>query len=152
MKKTYLALALITGLLVVGNAYGEDEVYYCAEIDSNGFVYDKALASYKRAWFKPRKFKIKLDRTANSIVMVRDGECQVVGDGWLNTMSIKLPSHLPISSLPLKTLNSIFNRPTLGMTQRETKSKMIMGFLGSWTLPLIRKIFLPASFSVGSEK
>ena len=33
MKKTYLALALITGLLVAGNAYGEDEVYYCAMTD-----------------------------------------------------------------------------------------------------------------------
>ena len=44
MKKTYLALASITGLLVAGNAYGEDEVYYCAMTDSNGFGYDKSVA------------------------------------------------------------------------------------------------------------
>ena len=45
MKKTYLALALlITGFLLAGNAYGEDEVYYCAMTDSNGFGYDKSVA------------------------------------------------------------------------------------------------------------
>ena len=39
MKKTYLALALlITSFLVAGNAYGEDEVYYCADIVGAGFT------------------------------------------------------------------------------------------------------------------
>ena len=37
----YLAIAfLITGFLV-GDAYGEEEVYYCAETASVGFNYDK---------------------------------------------------------------------------------------------------------------
>ena len=37
----YLAIAfLITGFLV-GDAYGEDEIYYCADTDSNGFEFDK---------------------------------------------------------------------------------------------------------------
>ena len=41
--KTYLAIAfLITGFLV-GDAYGEDGVYYCAEIDKNGFKFDENL-------------------------------------------------------------------------------------------------------------
>ena len=44
MKKTYLALALlITGFLLAGDAYGEDEVYYCAEIGHTGHFYDKEL-------------------------------------------------------------------------------------------------------------
>ena len=58
MKKTCIALAfLITGFLVAGDVYGEDEVYYCAEIDSNGFVHDKEGGSYKRAWFASKRFK-----------------------------------------------------------------------------------------------
>ena len=43
MTKTYLALALLITVLA-GNAYGEDEVYYCAMTDSNGFGYDKSVA------------------------------------------------------------------------------------------------------------
>ena len=66
MKKTYLALAfLITGFLLAGDAYGEDEVYYCAEIDANGFDYDKERGSYKPSRFNNEKFKMKLDRTSN---------------------------------------------------------------------------------------
>ena len=45
--KTYLALALLITVLA-GNAYGEDEVYYCAETDSNGFSFDEKLKKYKR--------------------------------------------------------------------------------------------------------
>ena len=58
MKKTYLVLAfLITGFLLVGDAYGEDEVYYCVEIDRNGFSYDKKNETYLRRSFKESKFK-----------------------------------------------------------------------------------------------
>jgi|TARA_B100000315_G_scaffold210826_1_gene207321 hypothetical protein len=58
----YLAIAiLITGFLVVGNAYGEEEeVFYCADIASNGFRYDHQLKEYVPARFKERKFKMKL--------------------------------------------------------------------------------------------
>ena len=68
MKKTYLALAfLITGFLLAGDAYGEDEIYYCAEIDANGFKFDEKLKEYRKAEFTTNKFKIKFDRTAKTI-------------------------------------------------------------------------------------
>jgi hypothetical protein len=68
MKKTYLALALlITGFLLAGNAYGEDEVYYCVETDSNGFIYDEKSGSYQRSGFVGDKFKIKPDIASNRI-------------------------------------------------------------------------------------
>ena len=42
MVKKFLALTLlITGFLLAGDAYGEDEVYYCAAIDNNGFQFDE---------------------------------------------------------------------------------------------------------------
>jgi len=63
----YLAIAfLITGFLV-GDAYGEDEVYYCAEINKNGFRFDKNLKKYKPQLFFETKFKLKFDRTAKTI-------------------------------------------------------------------------------------
>jgi hypothetical protein len=68
MKKTYLALALlITGLLLVGNAYGEDDIYYCADIDKNGFLFDEKSGSYKPSLFKQQKFKLKLNMDSNSV-------------------------------------------------------------------------------------
>ena len=67
MKKTYLVLAfLITSFLLAGDAYGEDQVYYCVEIDRNGFSYDKKNETYLRRGFKESKFKVKLYRTPNS--------------------------------------------------------------------------------------
>ena len=64
--KTYLALALLITVLA-GNAYGDDEIYYCAETDSNGFLLDENLKKYKRSGFSSDKFKIKFDRTAKTI-------------------------------------------------------------------------------------
>jgi hypothetical protein len=73
MIKKFLALALlITGFLLVGNAYGEEDVYYCADIDGNGFYYDEKESSHKRTGFKSRKFKILLDRTSKTINLARD--------------------------------------------------------------------------------
>ena len=68
MTRTFLALALLITILV-GNAYGEDEVFYCAETNSNGFKFDKELKKYKPQLFFANKFKIKLDRTAKTIEM-----------------------------------------------------------------------------------
>jgi hypothetical protein len=64
--KTYLALALLVTVLG-GNAYGEDEVYYCAEIGNNGFMFDNNLEKYKQQLFTEYKFKIGFDRTAKTI-------------------------------------------------------------------------------------
>ena len=73
MKKTFLTLALlITGFLLAGAAYGEDEVYYCAEIGSNGFDFDKKSESYKRTWFHVRKFKMNLNKASNIIELAPD--------------------------------------------------------------------------------
>lgn len=57
---------------MAGDAYGEDEVYYCAEIDSNGFSYDKKSESYERTAAKPIRFKMKFDRASNSMELVID--------------------------------------------------------------------------------
>jgi hypothetical protein len=63
----YLAIAfLITGFLM-GDAYGEDEVYYCAETAVNGFEFDKNLQKYKPQLYNEHKFKIKFDRAAKKI-------------------------------------------------------------------------------------
>ena len=64
--KTYLALALLVTVLA-GNAYGEGEVYYCAETDKNGFWFDEALKKYKPSLFTEKKFKIKFDSTAKTV-------------------------------------------------------------------------------------
>ena len=45
----YLAIALLITGFLVGDAYGEEDVYYCAEIGANGFLYDKELKKYARA-------------------------------------------------------------------------------------------------------
>ena len=66
MTKTYLALALLITVLA-GNAYGDDEIYYCAETDGNGFYFDEKLKKYARTVFNTNKFKIKFDRTAKTI-------------------------------------------------------------------------------------
>ena len=94
MKKTYLALVfLITGFLLVGDAYGEDEVYYCVEIDRNGFSYDKKNETYLRRSFKESKFKVKLYRTSNQIEMSHDDfgklnfNCRIPFFGELNTLA-----------------------------------------------------------------
>ena len=72
-NKLLLSLAfLITGFLMAGNAYVEDEVYYCAEIDSNGFKINKEHGSYKPQLFEMKKFKMKLNRTANSVEVAHD--------------------------------------------------------------------------------
>ena len=63
----YLAIAfLITGFLV-GDAYGEEEVYYCATTGNNGFLFDENLKKYKSSGFSTSKFKLKFDRTATTI-------------------------------------------------------------------------------------
>ena len=94
MKKTYLVLAfLITSFLLAGDAYGEEEVYYCVEIDRNGFSYDKKNETYLRRSFKESKFKVKLYRTSNQIEMSHDDfgklnfNCRIPFFGELNTLA-----------------------------------------------------------------
>jgi hypothetical protein len=62
----YLAIALLVTVLA-GNAYGDDEIYYCAETDANGYVFDKTLKKYRIGRFNVDKFKIKFDRTAKTL-------------------------------------------------------------------------------------
>ncbi len=64
----YLGLAfLITGFLV-GDAYGEEEeVFYCAETDNNGFQWNYKRQTYERRYFEAKKFKAKLNRTSNLV-------------------------------------------------------------------------------------
>ncbi len=73
MNKKFLVLALlITGFLLAGNAYGEDEIYYCAEIDNNGFYFNEESSAYQRARFSTKKFKMKLDLDANQIELATE--------------------------------------------------------------------------------
>ena len=65
--KIYLSIAILLTSFLAGNAYGEDEVYYCAETDGNGFYFDKKLKKYARSGFNTNKFKIKFDRTDKTI-------------------------------------------------------------------------------------
>jgi hypothetical protein len=67
-KMITASLALLF-VLAVAPAYGEEEgdVYYCADIDGNGFHYDKESGSYKRSGFNSNKFKMKFNPTNNSI-------------------------------------------------------------------------------------
>ncbi len=70
MKNPPKYAALLFGLtvcLLAGVSRGEDEVYYCAEIDSIGFNYDKNQAKYIRRFYSTRKFKMKLDRDAQRV-------------------------------------------------------------------------------------
>jgi hypothetical protein len=94
IKKSVALAFFITSFLLMSNAYGEDEVYYCAEIDSNGFLYDKERSSYKRAGFKSEKFKIKLDRESNLIELAED-------DGHRDEYTCKIP--VPIGRPELMT-------------------------------------------------
>ena len=64
MTKTYLALALLITVLA-GNAYGEDEVYYCAEIDKNRFAYDEKSGSYVSTRFTKEDFIIRKRKIEN---------------------------------------------------------------------------------------
>ena len=73
MIKKFLALAfLITSFLLAGNAYGEDEVYYCVEIDKGGFNFDKKSNSYQPTNFFEDKFKMKLDKGSNAIELAKE--------------------------------------------------------------------------------
>lgn len=74
MKRTILILAFsIAGFLLVGDAYGEDEVYYCAEIGSGGFDYDDKLGAYKPSFNKEDRYKMKLDRASGILELAIDG-------------------------------------------------------------------------------
>ena len=62
MTKTYLALALLITVLA-GNAYGEDEVYYCVTTKSVGFSADKETGEYMPTNFTgTQKFTLKHEK------------------------------------------------------------------------------------------
>ena len=50
----------------MGDAYGEEEVYYCAVTDAVGFDFNEKLRKYEARPFIRSKFKIKFDRTAKT--------------------------------------------------------------------------------------
>ena len=102
MTKTYLALALLITVLAC-NAYGEDEVYYCADTDAIGFGYDKNLKKYGRTVFLASKFKMKLDRTAGTIELAMKGNA---AEGIYNCLgSVGQTPELMICFKPFRTFN-----------------------------------------------
>lgn len=69
----YLALlCLIAGFLVMDDSYGKEEVYYCAEVDDNGFNYNAESGRYEPTRFFTDKFKMKLDTDSNRIDLAFD--------------------------------------------------------------------------------
>ena len=46
-----IALAVLIVLFLVGDAYGDEDVYYCSTTASVGFMPDKANDSYKQTRF-----------------------------------------------------------------------------------------------------
>ena len=70
-KLTFL-LALTFLFLFSGSVYGEGEVYYCSEIDANGYKFDEKLKKYKIVKFFPNKFKMNLDRVLNTVELAKD--------------------------------------------------------------------------------
>ena len=57
---------------MAGNAYGEDEVYYCAETEKTGFQYNEKMGSYGQRKFHEIKFKMKIDISSNTWVLVHE--------------------------------------------------------------------------------
>ena len=76
--KYKIITAILTLLFVVAVApsYGGDDVYYCADIDGNGFHPDKkdGSYSYRRSGFNGERFKIKLDLPNKKIKMANSDE------------------------------------------------------------------------------
>jgi hypothetical protein len=42
----YLAIAILVTGFLVGDAYGEDEAYYCSDTGSSGFYFDEKSGLY----------------------------------------------------------------------------------------------------------
>lgn len=77
MKNKFSLASLILLLTFTTNpAYGEDEIYYCAETDTNGFYYSEERSSYKRTGFASGKFKMKFDRGLNLLELAIDTESE----------------------------------------------------------------------------
>ena len=87
----YLSIAILLTSFLAGNAYGEGEVYYCAETDNNGFGFDENLKKYKRSGFQTSKFKIKFDRIAKTV--------EIKGH-WVNPANGTYPCKVPWSASP----------------------------------------------------
>ena len=66
-----LALAVLIVLFLVGDAYGDEDVYYCSTTDSVGFSPDKTNDSYKQTSFELERFKMKYE--GRKITMITDG-------------------------------------------------------------------------------
>ena len=75
-KMIMASLALLF-VLAVAPAYGEDEVYYCSEIKSNGFNYDKERGSYIPTKFIVERFKMKLDRASNHMEIAPENQSKM---------------------------------------------------------------------------
>jgi hypothetical protein len=61
MTKTYLAIALLITGFLVGDAYGDEDVYYCSTTASVGFSPDMTNDLYKENRFTLERFKMKYE-------------------------------------------------------------------------------------------
>ena len=125
MTKTYLAIAfLITGFLV-GDAYGESEVYYCAETASTGFRWDKNLGTYNDVNFKQAKFKMKLDRVSKTIELAHENRPDELSREYYNcTVAEKAPDLMGCTTgfiqfnINLQNGNFVYSGGLGGMTKK----------------------------------
>jgi len=151
MKKTYLVLALlITEFLVASDAYGENEVYYCAENNSIGFKYDNNGGSYQPTQFFIEKFKMKLDRASNHIETVHDdgsGDIYTCTAFSPNTGSALLGCVVRMNHFNFNTKNGRFVKSKgFGYVAGDHDSIQIsFGNCDKFEKPLIQSQLLPTS-------
>ena len=67
-----LALAVLIALFLVGDAYGDEDVYYCTETAAVGFMRNKTNDSYIQTTFKVRRFKMKYEGFKITLVSSSD--------------------------------------------------------------------------------
>ena len=93
MTKTYLAIAfLITGFLV-GDAYGEEDVYYCTETASHGFRYDEHTNRYIPSKFVVSRFKMKPGPGNNTTLIGSSGRKRKMSCKFLNFEEAEFAAH-----------------------------------------------------------
>jgi hypothetical protein len=81
-----LALAVLIVLFLVGDAYGEDEVYYCVENGRSEISYDKKIGVYTQIHPKPQKFKLRYKSKSKSLELLNSdnsklylSQCKIFG-------------------------------------------------------------------------
>ena len=68
----YLAIAILVTGFLVGDAYGEDEAYYCSDTGSSGFYFDEKSGLYSNKLNGLSRFKMNFDKDSGFIQLFID--------------------------------------------------------------------------------